>query len=108
MTPAMDIRPTHGPLNRSLAVRLVLPALILLVAVALHFVAASWGDRRQEENVRDRAEAAAQHLAGRISRYGDSLYGVRGLFAASDQVTHHEFSESMDAAATSGYLLLVR
>src|SRR5918994_1850435 len=101
MTPVMDARPTHGPLNRSLAVRLVLPALIMLVAVALHFVAASWGDRRQEDNVRDRAEAGAKLLAARIAQYGDALYGVRGLFAASDEVNHREFSESMDAAAVA-------
>jgi signal transduction histidine kinase len=101
MTPVMDARPTPGPLNRSLAVRLVLPALIMLVAVALHFVAASWGDRRQEDNVRDRAEAGAKLLAARIAQYGDALYGVRGLFAASDEVNHREFSESMDAAAVA-------
>ena len=47
MTERMDARPTHGPLNRSMAVRLALPALILVVAIALHFVAASWGERRE-------------------------------------------------------------
>ena len=101
MTERMDARPTHGPLNRSMAVRLALPALILVVAIALHFVAASWGERREKANVRDRAEAAAQHLASRIARYGDALYGVRGLFAASDEVTHREYRESMDAAAVA-------
>src|SRR5688572_24669428 len=101
MTNRMDARPTQGPLNRGMAVRLALPALILVVAVALHFVAASWGERREKENVRDRAQEAAHHLATRIAQYGDALYGVRGLFAASDQVTHREFHESMEAAAVA-------
>jgi len=99
MTNSMDGRVTRPRLDRGLAVRLALPALILVVALAAHLAAVAWGERREEENIRARAEAAAGHLDARIARYGDALYGVRGLFTASDEVTHREFSESMDAAA---------
>src|SRR5829696_2410664 len=101
MTLSMDVRPTHGPLNRSLAVRLVLPGLVLLVAVVGHFAAAAWGERREHEHRRELAEASASHLATRISQYGDALYGLRGLFAASDEVTHAEFRESAAASAVA-------
>ncbi len=101
MTSRMDVRPTRPRLDRSLAARLALPALILVIAVAAHLAAVAWGERREEANVRDRAQEAAQQLETRISRYGDALYGVRGLFAASDTVTHREFRESMDAAAVA-------
>ena len=101
MTNSMDGRATRPRLDRGLAVRLALPALILVVAVAAHLAAVAWGERREEENIRARAEAAAAHLAARIAQYGDALYGVRGLFAASDEVTHREFRESMDAAAVA-------
>src|SRR5215207_227131 len=101
MTHSMDVRPTHGPLHRSLAVRLALPGLILLVAIVGHFAAASWGERREQEHRRALAEASATHLAVRISQYADSLYGLRALFAASDQVTHAEFRESTAASAVA-------
>ena len=43
MTVGMDARPTGPTWNRSLAVRLLLPGLILTIALAGHLVAAEWG-----------------------------------------------------------------
>ena len=100
MTNPMDARATRPRLDRSLAVA---PGPARLDPRRRHR-GAPRGRRPGASRRRRRTSARAPRpprakLGARIAQYGDALYGVRGLFAASDEVTHREFRESMDAAA---------
>ncbi|HYI17832.1 MAG TPA: CHASE domain-containing protein [Solirubrobacteraceae bacterium] len=101
MTVGLDVRPTRARLDRSVAVRLALPASILLAAIVLHFIAAACGERREHDARRAHAEEAAELLGARVAQYGDALYAIRGLFAASTEVTHREFRETTAATAVA-------
>ena len=77
--------------------RLALPLLIVATAAL-----AAWQLERAEQNRRAsrvgaRAESTATALQRRLAAYSDVLFGVRGLFEASNGVTRREFHEHLDA-----------
>jgi signal transduction histidine kinase len=83
----MDARPT------SIA-RFVFPLIIVAAAVVAHLFMAENGRRREHERVDGRAHAVAGNLEARVKAYGGVLYGVRGLFVASRNVSASEFHAS--------------
>src|SRR5215207_3126314 len=92
-------RPTRTPAREPRRPAGAAPGLIIVIASAGHVVASKCGERREEARVTEHAEHAAEHIANQIGRYGDALYGIRGLVAASDEVTHREFHDATDATA---------
>src|SRR5918999_258649 len=97
MTVPMDARWISAWARRSAAARFVLPAIILLAGLIGHVVVADAGERRAHERVDERAQKVADALRGRVNAYGGVLYGVRGLFGASEHVTVTEFHHSHEA-----------
>src|SRR4051794_18085745 len=85
--------PPSGPTRLAVA-RFVLPVVILIAAFLVHRLVAEDGERREGVQLDARAEGVAESLQRRVNAYGDVLYGVRGLFAASDRVTAAEFHAS--------------
>ena len=80
----MDVRPA----------RFILPLIILIAAVAAHVAIRDAGERRERARVEASAQTAADELRSSVETYGTLLYGVRGLVAASAQVTAAEFRAS--------------
>jgi signal transduction histidine kinase len=93
----MDVRPSSAPSRRRAAARFVLPVIILVAGVIGHLVVAEEGERREHQRVDGRAHHVAEKLESRVRAYGGVLYGVRGLFGASDHVTAAEFHASHQA-----------
>jgi signal transduction histidine kinase len=97
MTISMANRPTSA--RRGAAARFVLPAIILVAGVIAHIFVADEGQRREHARVDERADRVADALEARVNAYGGVLYGVRGLFGASEHVTLEEFHISHEARA---------
>src|SRR5215208_5195082 len=97
MSLPMDHRPTYGSARRGAAARFVLPVIILAAGLIGHFFVAAEGDRREQQRVDERAHRVAEALQARVKAYGGVLYGVRGLFGASEHVTPAEFHYSHEA-----------
>jgi signal transduction histidine kinase len=97
MTRLMDARPTRASTRRGTAARFVLPLIIAVAAVIVHLIVVGEGNRREHHRVDERAHDVAEALEARVNAYGGVLYGVRGLFGASDHVTPSEFHVSHQA-----------
>src|SRR5215212_9001593 len=97
MTTQMDVRPTFGSRRLGAAARFVLPLVILIAALVVHLLVAQDGRLREREELGARAQRVADALSTRVSAYGDVLYGVSGVFAASRRVTAAEFHASHQA-----------
>jgi signal transduction histidine kinase len=95
----MEVRPPSAARRRRVAARLVLPVILLLAGVIGHVIAADAGERRAHSRVDERADRIAEALEGRVNAYGGVLYGIRGLFGASEHVTLSEFHTSHEARA---------
>src|SRR3954447_14637594 len=94
-----DLNPPAFDHRRLAVARFVLPVVILIAAFVVHRLVAEDGERRERGGLDARAAAVADSLQRRISAYGDVLYGVRGVFAASNRVTAEEFHASHEASA---------
>src|SRR5829696_2517538 len=94
MSVLMDDRPTPASARRRTAARFVLPLILLIGGLIGHVAVSREGERRAHERADARAERVAGALRERVEDYGNVLYGVRGLFAASDHVTAREFHDS--------------
>lgn len=97
MTSAMDARRTLGPGRRGPAARFVLPLIIVVAAVVVHVLVVAQGERRERTQVGAHAARVADALERRVDAYGGVLYGVRGLFIASKDITTAEFHRGHDA-----------
>lgn len=97
MTVSMDARPTHASARRGPAARFVLPLIIVAAALIGHLFVVHEGERRAQQRVDERGARIAEALKGRVNAYGGVLFGVRGLFGASEHVTTSEFHVSHEA-----------
>ena len=77
---------------------IALPLLIAATAALAAWQLAHAEDNRRDARLSARAESTASALRQRISNYTDVLYGLRGLFEASDSgVTRREFHDHVQA-----------
>jgi signal transduction histidine kinase len=82
-----------------MAARLVLPVILLLGGLIGHVLVAQAGERRAHARVDERAHRVAEAIENRVNAYGGVLFGIRGLFGASQHVTLGEFHASHEARA---------
>jgi signal transduction histidine kinase len=75
------------PSSLALAVFLGILAIALIASVFTYRQV----DRRADQELDERARNVAQSIDRRIETYTEKLFGVRGAFAGSEEVTHDEY-----------------
>ena len=75
------------PPTLSLAISLGIFAVTVIAAI----VTARQVDERREQALEERAQQVVQTIDRRIETYTEKLFGVRGQFTGSQQVTHSEY-----------------